>query len=52
MEAVMHIEAADKVYYCVLDVATKGFIKGKPTTPWISRITIPIRNPGTRLTFK
>jgi hypothetical protein len=29
MEAVMHIEAADKVYYCVFDAATKGFIKGK-----------------------
>ena len=29
MEAVMHIEAADKVYYCVIDAATKGFIEGK-----------------------
>ena len=29
MEAVMHIEAADKVYYCVIDAATTGFIKGK-----------------------
>ncbi|KAE9376382.1 hypothetical protein N431DRAFT_462219 [Stipitochalara longipes BDJ] len=28
-EALMHIEAAEKLYYCVLDAATRGFIKAK-----------------------
>lgn len=29
LEAVMHIERADKVLYCVCDAASEGFIKRK-----------------------
>ena len=29
LEAIQHIEGADRVYYTARDAATKGFIKGK-----------------------